>query len=259
MSSNVVKHVRGFCLFLVVALITFQSKLRRQWNEFKTTGSHSIITFGRRQARRNVIVKSTATKTKRLLAIRVSSSSGEVPEESIASIQASIFGYGTNPDNISLSDATVIAQYTAISHGQLQFVPVTKESILDDTAIQTELTIDSGVLDMMINNVTFDGQAITNLTEIILEQTKNQFGSGLLSLLDIADHIIFCLPTGSLFNNDPNWTAYTYLNEPYSYYQLSRCTRLSVVAHEVSDMEYFTLGFIQYNLFTLLSFLLGSQ
>jgi hypothetical protein len=229
-------HGIVYVVLFVASFVTLQSQLTisLQW---QPESSASRISAERQHQQRRVTTTTSIT-TKRLLAIRVSSSSsGEVTNESIASIQAAIFGYGTNPDNISLSDGTVIAQYAAMSHGQLLFAPVTMESILNDATISTELKIEAGVFDMAITNVTFDGQPITNLTKTILEQTQNQFG-GISSLLDVADHIIFCLPTGSIFNNDPNWTAYTYLNEPYSYYQQSRCTRLSVVVHEVCDYEY---------------------
>lgn len=188
--------------------------------------------------RRKVTTSSTFTRVivrKRLLAIRVSSlSSGETPEESLMSIQSAIFGNRTTNNNtfseIPLNATSVVDQYQYISHGQLLWEPV------DTTTTQTlsstsSIDIVGGVFDLNIPNITFTGQSISNLTDIILQQTLKQLT--LSSLTDVADHVIFCLPNGSSFRNDPNWTAYTYLNQPYSYYQLSRCTRLSVVVHEV--------------------------
>ena len=193
-----------------------------------------------------------ATKTivrKRLLAIRVSSlSSGETPEESLISIRSAIFGYRNVDSNSSAnknesveiipSNATsVIEQYQFISHGQLLLEPVTNNSIKENTAetssaLTTTRNIEDGVFDLYIPNISFSGHSISDLTDIIVQEALRQLSPS-TSLSDIADHIIFCLPNGSSFQNDPNWTAYTYLNQPYSYYQLSRCTRLSVVVHEV--------------------------
>jgi hypothetical protein len=148
--------------------------------------------------------------TKRLLAVRVSSSlSGEVPAESIASIQGAIFGFGSNPDNISFSDGTVVAQYAALSHEQLLFEPATNT---ETNAAGNAGAIQHGVLDVIVDNISFVGQSITNVTATILEQTQKILG--VLSLLDIADHFIFCLPKGGIYNNDANWTAFTFLFEP---------------------------------------------
>jgi hypothetical protein len=211
---------------------------------------------------------------KRLLAIRVSFSDEIVPAESVAAIQSAIFGKGSgNLMSSSLSNDTVsvVAQYAAVSHGQLQFVPATVVTGTDRT---------EGVLDVTLPNMAhLTGQPIVNLTTTIVAQTEQVlFGTEGRSLLDVADHVLFCLPNGSAFqdNNDTDWTAFTYLYEPvrlalrlwflwrcsllvlvihsrshyvcglvltlcspfvsniqYSYYQMSRCTSLSVVMHEV--------------------------
>ena len=182
-------------------------------------------------------IASSATKTivrKRLLAIRVSSiSSGESPEESLSMIQSAIFGYlNANVDDNS-NITSVVEQYQFISHGQLRLEPVNATRLAPASPATTDRK--DGVFDLYIPNITFAGQVISNLTDIILQETQKQLlsSSSSSSLSDIADLFIFCLPTGSSFQEDSNWTAYTYLNQPYSYYQQSRCTRLSVVVHEV--------------------------
>ena len=181
-------------------------------------------------------IESSTAKTivrKRLLAIRVSSiSSGESPEESLSMIQSAIFGYlNANVDDNS-NITSVVEQYQFISHGQLLLEPVNATRLAPASPATTDRK--DGVFDLYIPNITFAGQVISNLTDIILQETQKQLlSSSSSSLSDIADLIIFCLPTGSSFQDDSNWTAYTYLNQPYSYYQQSRCTRLSVVVHEV--------------------------
>ena len=191
--------------------------------------------------RRKVAIASSNREIirKRLLAIRVSSlSSGETPKESLLSIQSAIFGsHATSNDTNSEipSNATsVVEQYQSISHGQLLLEPANTTTTQSSSTSAIEIV--GGVFDLYMPNITFAGQLISNLTDFILHETMKQLSSS--SLTDVADHIIFCLPDGSSFQNDPNWTAYTYLNQPYSYYQLSRCTCLSVVAHEVCLTPY---------------------
>lgn len=57
--------------------------------------------------------------TKSLLAIRVKSLSEE-PDEELEGIESAIFGRPNNPEIIP-EEATVVAQYNAVSHGQLRF------------------------------------------------------------------------------------------------------------------------------------------
>jgi hypothetical protein len=190
--------------------------------------------------------------TKRLLAVRVSSTYGEVPVESVESIVSALFGNSSsNPDeNMNAVDATVVAQYAAVTHHQLLFLPATGPNITD------------GILEITVP-VNFTGNDIQALTPTILSKMEEVVGP----LSDVADNFVFCLPTGSLFRGVDTWTAFTFLYEPvraftsvvkqlefnlgtilsllfllatlqYSYYQNSRCTRLSVVMHEVSASDW---------------------
>jgi hypothetical protein len=174
--------------------------------------------IGRREA---------ARITKRLLAVRVSTLT-EQPAESVALIQGAVFGIGAIPNPANVTDAaSVVAQYAAVSHEQLWFVPATT---MDER-------IRGGVLDLVLENITITGTKVRNITDRILEQAA--VALNVTTLLEVADHVLFCLPTGGWYNgNSSNWTAYTFLAEPYSYYQKSRCTRLSVVMHEVRCFSY---------------------
>jgi hypothetical protein len=194
----------GCCSFLLVLSASpFVSSRLSSLNRPLSHQSSSIhLEYGNvnhlSKQKRNVV-----QTTQRLLAVRVSSSSSsEEPEESVASIQGAIFGYGSNPDGISFTDSTVVAQYAAISHDQLLFVP----------AVAPSSRIVGGVLDIIVDNVTFAGQSISDITTAVLEQTRDALG--IQSLTDIADRVMFCLPTGGILKNDPNWTAFTYPNEP---------------------------------------------
>ena len=244
----------GFLLLKICYILVLFATLGRYTHAtVKHQSSPQISHAPQQHQRRKVITTTTLTKVivrKRLLAIRVSSlSSGETPEESLTLIQSAIFGNHstTNSNNTNSSEipwnnnaTSVVEQYQYISHGQLLLEPVdatTAQTTLSSTSSSSVINIVGGVFDLYIPNITFTGQSISNLTDIILQETVQQLSSSSLLLTDIADHIIFCLPNGSLFKNNPNWTAYTYLNQPYSYYQLSRCTRLSVVVHEVCKID----------------------
>lgn len=157
------------------------------------------------------------TGTKRLLAVRITTEQ-ERPDETLEFMEGTIFGTGDQAETHS-----VVSQYAALTHGQLQYVKAEGPNIVN------------GVTEVRIQTSSLVGKDVQgNLKEDILTQTEDLLGD----LEDVADNIIFCLPTGSLFN-DKDWTAFTYLFEPYSYYQKSRCTRLSVVAHELGH----SLGF----------------
>ena len=191
---------------------------------------------------------------KNLLVVRILSDSGnEEPPETVVDIRKAIFGpLGTQEEADEANRLpTVVSQYAAVSHGSLQYVPATGLGIKD------------GVVEVTIETSIFAGTSSIQgpLMKEILEATSNSLGN----LDQIADHIIFCLPTGSLLKGKTKWTAFTYLYEPvsskrlvypsttqlshlnricqllsqYSYYQQSRCTKLSVTMHEMGH----SLGF----------------
>ena len=195
---------------------------------------------------------------KKLLAVRILANNGsEAPEETISEIRDAIFESEADP-----SAPTVVSQYAAVSHGALQYVPANGPGIQNGVAtVSVQSSIISG-------NSSIQGDLMVD----ILESTAASLGN----LEDLADHIVFCLPTGSFLRGRNTWTAFTYLYEPvsaaslpcsiyfshflklavdsfligsltrpdvlniqYSYYQRSRCTKLSVPMHEIGH----SLGF----------------
>jgi hypothetical protein len=159
---------------------------------------------------------------KSLLAVRVSSSvSGISPTETVDEIQGALFGLGTNPYQLQ-PHQVVVNHVATVSHRQLIYEPAVE--IIPGT-------IQNGVTEISIDapfDSTVDVQ--TDVLPLIVAATQEHIGSEAMYFID---KIIFCLPTGASFQGDPDWTAFTYLWEPYSYYQQSRCTRLSVVMHEL--------------------------
>jgi hypothetical protein len=193
--------------------------------------------------------------TKKLLAVRVVSVIGEEPEETLAEITDAIFGAAPFETQVQSSeqaqDATVVSQYRHVSAGSLNLIAASGPGI------------EFGVVQIIVDNV-IAGAGIQRLSNVIVAATEEQLGG---SLDEIADHVVFCLPNHTLLQGSRDWTAFTYLYEPvsaiiptfrrlycllvyslaytgifanpkrsntqYSYYQKSRCTRLSVVMHEM--------------------------
>jgi hypothetical protein len=182
------------------------------------SNNHGDSRERRRQRRLHPIHTSPRIVTKRLLAVRVSSSFGEEPEESLASIQGALFGTGSNPDAIP-TDSTVVAQYMAVSHGQLQFVPAvttttTANSVRynESSSITNATPTAFGVLDVEIDEQ-FLGSSIHDLANAIFDATQVALEGK--PLLEVADNFLFCVPSGSLFEEEKmNWTAFTHLSQP---------------------------------------------
>ena len=152
------------------------------------------------------------TGTKRLLAIRVTTATKEQPSETVEEIQGAVFGLGELAE-----DNNVLTQYEAVSHGKLLLVPAAGEDIID------------GVGDVVVNT-SIKGQAISaSFITTIRDAATDKYGP----LRLVADKIMFCLPDGSLLYGKEDWTGFAFSNESYSFYQQSRCTRLSTVMHEL--------------------------
>jgi hypothetical protein len=159
----------------------------------------------------------TRQGVKRLLAVRVIADGSDEPIESLADIEGAIFGTGEKA-----VPASIVNQYIWISHGQLQYTPLQNSNVPNNGVL--EVTMPS------LMGVSVQGE----FTELLLNKTRDILlgEDSELTLEDAVDNIIFCLPDGGLFKNSTEWTAFTYLFEPYSYFQKQRCTRLSVGALE---------------------------
>lgn len=180
-----------------------------------------IMDDGHSSSHQRELSKELRSGTKRLLAVRITGLEGtEVPDETLPQIRDAIFGSESTGDL-----PTVVSQYAAVSHGSLQYVPSAGAGISDGVA---EISISTSIM-----NGTSSIQGA--LMQEILDATALSLGD----LESVADQVIFCLPTGSLLNNNNKWTAFTYRYEPYSFYQKSRCTKLSVAMHELGHSHGF--------------------
>jgi hypothetical protein len=134
-----------------------------------------------------------ARGAKTVLAVRVLAPDGS-PPETADEIAAALFGIADDPD--LLPTASVAAQYAALSHGQLSLLPAVGPGISNGVA---EIQIDMNVRGSKIQS---------ELSSHLLEKTAQALGA---SVDEVADRIVYCLPTGSLLQGRDTWTAYTYL------------------------------------------------
>jgi hypothetical protein len=176
---------------------------------------------------------------KTLLAVRVVTHT-EAPDVTLAAMEAALFGTAPHPAGLTPSAAlaeeepyvSVVEQYARVSLGHLLWEPLTGPGY------------EQGVLEVNLadflqagEDYRIAGLGVQSLAPTLLQATAARLG--VAELTNAADHVIFCLPNDSLLAGTTAWTAFTYLYEPYSYYQRSRCTKLSVVMHELGH----SLGF----------------
>lgn len=134
--------------------------------------------------RRELVV--TATGSRSVLVVRVSSTVGENPGLSVPQLQGAIFGSGTLSQNYS---NTLVSQYSTCSQGTLQLTP------------KTGPTVVGGVLDFVFTgNITGGditpspaGALYTSLVNGVLAVFGIAAGS---SLKSVANHVMFCVPHG---------------------------------------------------------------
>jgi hypothetical protein len=130
----------------------------------------------------------------RLLAVRVTTSGSGEPRESLEQMQAAIFG---SPNIVFTpnSRTTLVEQFYAMSHGQLQYTAASAPTIATDTPGLVSIHIDTDILngtDQMFRDVWPKMQS----------ELSNVIGS---SWELVADRFVFCLPDGAL--DDGVWAV----------------------------------------------------
>jgi hypothetical protein len=229
-------------------------------NKWEVRDSYVRLLLGIPEDQRKQKIVESRFGTKRLLAVRVSSSEREYPSETLDAIEGAIFGTGPNPDQIP-ADATVVAQFRAVTHNQLIYEPVaavvacpnmTRDGML-------EIQVNVSMLDTSDSYERFDAV----VQPAIVAQTETMLGR---PLWDVADRVMFCLPTGSLRAGAAaigdiggmvrgltiDWRASNLVQLDgcarksltfsfrtfililqFTYYHLSSCTNLNVMMHEL--------------------------
>ena len=167
---------------------------------------------------------SQRTGTKSVLVVRLKTSQGQAPASSVGDMKKAIFG-PTPVAEQAQGLASVAFQYSQMSHGQLTLEP----------ASIPNRGIHDGIMELEFNN--FGGRGMQFLARDLVKATEEALNLHTsMQLEDVVDHTIFCLPDDiepPKLGTSTTWTAFTYVFDPFSFYRLDRCTRLSVVAHEL--------------------------
>lgn len=184
--------------------------------------------------------------------------------ESTEEIEGALFGSGSNPRRVPFK-ATLSAQFAAMSHHQLQIEPAQVVLFFPEIsnqnahAVQTNEICGSpdsnsshsfctrvetirGVMDMKIDVPTMmDASdayeyfgaiirpALLSALEKLVSPTQSQ-QQHQWELNSVADHVVFCLPTGSLRMGA---AAIADVGGMLSFFHHGTCTSLSVLAHEI--------------------------
>ena len=153
--------------------------------------------------------------TQRLLAVHISTQT-EQPDVTADAMQMALFGTGSGtmrPGTVSVLD-----QYQYITKGQLLYTAASGPNIID------------GMLEVKIPLMEIAGEDVFRVIPVALSKTVEALNG--TSLKEVADRVLFCLPSSTLKSGAP-WRAFTYLFGPYSYYQAATCSLLEVLAHEL--------------------------
>ena len=123
------------------------------------------------------------------------------------------FGPDAAAENVFSSDITSFAsQYENCSAGKLKFIPATGPNI------------SKGVTEIFIDRRVMGKEMSTTIENTLQTSLLNSLGS-----VDIADHILYCLPSGMA----DGWIGYTYGDEIASYIKDNWCTFYTLPMHEV--------------------------
>ena len=175
---------------------------------------------------------------KPILVVRVSSrNDGETPMESLDEIEAAVYGTGSNPLHVPM-DASVLAQIRAVSHSRLVYEPVvvphlTRPGLLD-------IVIEESTLNTNLSSTSrFD----TIVRPAMMSEVARILGE---SIFNIADHILFCMPSGSL---DRSIAGIGEVGGMFTFYHLGYCRKLDALMHELGhnlNFHHSGIGTLEY-------------
>ncbi|KAL7447953.1 hypothetical protein ACHAWC_000232, partial [Mediolabrus comicus] len=150
-----------------------------------------------------------STGTKAMLAIRV------IAADATTSASLAVIGddwFGTSGDTVNLK-----SQYSACSYGALECNPASKTT-------STGVAVTNGVHELTISN------SVTGVDKGVVEAAVVVAGySDLGSMRNQFDHVMLCLPPGTL----GNWIGYAYVNHYLSVYNDDWCNNVSIQMHEI--------------------------
>jgi hypothetical protein len=160
---------------------------------------------------------------KKVLVIRVSALDAETTL-SQALLSDRIFGDGSNfqQNNPELPATTLSKTYKDCSMGKLNFVPAKGYDISNGV----------GFVEIKMNVKNATCRAVENAVTI---EVKRKYGN-----LEDYDHIMYCLPAGTVTESFRGWIAYGYMKYYRSNYNDLWCGQNTAVAHEIGH----NIGFL---------------
>ncbi len=155
-----------------------QGHINRQKHQIVIPNNTSAIQLLPGMNRRRRRLYPTMGQNVTVLVVRVTSTAGEDPGLTASELEGSVFGTGPFARN-----ATLLSQYAACSQGKWMLVPASGNSIVN------------GVLDVQymgqVAGGDITGQLQSSINQLVLQSV------GVQQLSDAANHIFFCLPTGT--------------------------------------------------------------
>lgn len=147
---------------------------RSSYNMLGVRGNRNLLT-----RKLDTLVADKANGSKSILVVKVIMNDGE-PTTTEDVLRKSVFANG--PGEVSLS-----SQYSACSHGKLNFVKATDASGIDTR-------IEEGVVSVKIDLSIVSPHGM--IRNYVTEELNRQFG--ISSPSQLADHVMYCLPPGSM-------------------------------------------------------------
>ena len=148
-----------------------------------------------------------ATVVKKVLVLRIQAADSSTTS-SETQLTDDIFGTAGDPVNLK-------SQFNQCSYGQLQFEPVTTNSLIGSDGVYTVTLPSTNVIGAA------DGP--------IVSAAINKAAAELGTLTNIADHVMVCIPPGTT----GGWIAYAYVNHWLSVYNNAWCGYPSGLMHEI--------------------------
>ena len=177
-------------------------------------------------------LQSVGTRT--VLVARVILDDGAYDAADPTELSNDVFGNGVDPNNLK-------SQFAACSANQLLFEKTPNRVMTSNPYDGGTTDINNGVVDIKVNlSKSIGDNVIRNAVT-----TKINLVFGVRSPAELADHVMYCLPSGTMLG-----IAYAYINSWNSVFSNEWCNYVSVQMHEVRGSWIFHLTFTSIILFS---------
>lgn len=180
--------------------------INREDQTMNLSGSPILVNSDPSERRLRRIPKTTGDKT--VLAVRVIATNSAFSKTE-TELATSVFG-GPN-DFVNLK-----SQYSACSHGKINMIQRADLNGLTSN-------IANGVVTLYVDMPTEVGHS--TMVNEVSQELNREFG---LSVNEIADHVLYCLPPGTF-----NGVGYALMNRGLSVFNDKLCTSVSTQMHEI--------------------------